>query len=350
MATMLASVGSTFRDFTDAAAQFFDNLTQLKFGSLGLALVAFLIYLLLRSRATFNALRAAYPERSFQWRRIWGAYVAAYGLNGVVPAGGGSVVQLMLTRLSIDKSSYATVTSAIALPVLFDSVVCAGLLGYAFLLNGDVFPAPNAFKSLESFDLAFFGRHPQLTLFIVTAVVALLLIGFALLSRRIAALWSEVRQGWSMLRQPRRYLLGMCVPQLLAWTFRGVTYYFLLDAFHVGASIRGALLVLAVQVIAAIVPFTPGGAGAQQALLLVIFSSTATTDSVAVFSVGQQIAIVALALALAFAAIFFIFRYRSFGAVMRASREFHASERLAAREAGAAAAAASEPTASAEAS
>jgi hypothetical protein len=66
-----------------------------------------------------------------------------------------------------------------------------------------------------------------------------------------------------------------------------------------------------------------------------------------VFSVGQQIVIVAAALALAFGAIFFIFRYRSFGAVMRASREFHAHERLAAREsraaAAAAAAAASDP-------
>jgi uncharacterized membrane protein YbhN (UPF0104 family) len=339
MPTMLASIGSTIRDFSDAAGQFFDNLAQLKFGSLGLALVAFGIYLLLRSRSTFNSLRAAYPDESFPWRRIWGAYVAAYGLNGVVPAGGGSVVQLMLTRLSIPNSTYPTVVSAIALPVLFDTVVCGGLLGYAFLFNSDVFPAPSAFKSLSSFDLAFVGRHGQLTLFIITAVVIVVLIGFAVLSRRIAALWSEMRQGWTILHQPRRYLLGMCVPQLLAWTFRGGTYYFLLDAFRVGASVRGALLVLAVQVIAAIVPFTPGGAGAQQALLLVIFSSTATTDSVAVFSVGQQIVIVAVALALAFGAIFFIFRYRSFGAVMRASREFHAHERRAARESRAAAAA-----------
>lgn len=329
---MLASVGSTISDFTDAAAQFFDNLAQLKFGSLGLALVAFLIYLLLRSRSTFNALRAAYPAEQFEWRRIWGAYVAAYGLNGVVPAGAGSLVQLMLTRLSIPNSTYPTVASAAALPVLFDSLVCAGLLIYAFVFNGSIFPAPNTFKSLESFDIAFFGRHPILTLLIVIGLVALIVIGFRLLSRRIRALGSEVRQGWTILRQPRRYLVGMCVPQLAAWALRGATYYFLLDAFHVGASIRGALLVLAVQVIAAIVPFTPGGAGAQQALLLVLFSSTATTDSVAVFSVGQQIAIAAVALALAFGAVFFIFRYRSLGAVMRASREFHEQERRTAAE------------------
>ena len=38
-----------------------------------------------RSRAAFNVLRAAYPAERFQWRRIWGAYVAAYGVNNVVP-------------------------------------------------------------------------------------------------------------------------------------------------------------------------------------------------------------------------------------------------------------------------
>src|SRR5260370_8570591 len=122
MPTMLASIGSTIRDFSDAAGQFFDNLTQLKFGSLGLALIAFVIYVLLRSRATFNSLRAAYPDEPFQWRRIWGAYVAAYGLNGVVPAGGGSIVQLMLTRLSIPNSTYPPGVTAIAPPVLFDTV------------------------------------------------------------------------------------------------------------------------------------------------------------------------------------------------------------------------------------
>jgi hypothetical protein len=66
-----------------------------------------------------------------------------------------------------------------------------------------------------------------------------------------------------------------------------------------------------------------------------------------VFSVGQQIVVVAIALALAFGAIFFIFRYRSFGAVMRASREFHERERQAARE-NRAAAAASDPITPAE--
>lgn len=324
MPVQMATIGNTIRAFTDAASQFFDNLAQLRMGSLGLALVCFGAYLLLRSRATFNALRAAYPDERFQWRRIWGAYVAAYGLNGVVPAGGGSVVQLVLTKQTIERSTYSTVASALCVPALFDTLMCTVVLAYAFTQG--VFPKPKDFGGLQSFDIAFFGRHPQATLFGVTATAVLGLAAFAVMSRRVVAFWDQLRQGFAILSDRRRYLVGMCLPQFCAWVLRGAAYFYLLDAFRVGASLRNAMLVLAVQVIAAIVPFTPGGAGVQQALLVVIFGSTASTDSVAVFAVGQQIAIVVFTLALGFGAIVLIFRYRSFRAVLQASREERARE------------------------
>jgi len=72
-------------------------------------LLCFGIYLTLRSRAYFHVLRAAYPTERIQWRRIWGAYIAAYGFNNVVPARGGDVIKLFLTRSSIPRSSYSAV-------------------------------------------------------------------------------------------------------------------------------------------------------------------------------------------------------------------------------------------------
>lgn len=322
MPVIVSSIGDTVRAFTEAAEQFFDNLAQLRFGSLLVALLCFGAYLLVRSRAPYNALTAAYPNARVPWRKVWGAYVAAYGLNGVVPAGGGSVVQLVLTRNAIRGSTFSTVASALCLPVLFDGVVCTGILIYAFTQG--VFPKPSDFGGLSSFDIAFFARNPGFTLFLLTAAVILGLVGFALLSRRVAAFWTDLRQGWAILGDRRRYLRGMCLPQACGWVLRGAAYYYLLDAFRVGATVGSAVLVLAVQVIAAIVPFTPGGAGVQQALLVVIFASTAPTDSVAVFSVGQQIALLVFTLLQGFAAIFFIFKYRSFRAVLRDSRAAHA--------------------------
>ena len=80
-------------------------------------------------------------------------------------------------------------------------------------------------------------------------------------------------------------------------------------------------------------PFTPGGAGVQQALLIKVFQGTATGATVAAYSVGQQIAIAIFSIGLGFAAIFFIFRFRSFKAVIAAGREHRAAEEAAERAA-----------------
>jgi uncharacterized protein (TIRG00374 family) len=190
----------------------------------------------------------------------------------------------------------------------------------AYAFTQGVFPKPKDFGSLQSFDLAFFSQNPTFTLFMVTVLAELALVGFAVLSRRVRAFFAQIRQGISILRTPRRYFVGMVLPQACGWVLRGAAYWYLLEAFRLGGSLRGVLLVMAAQAIASLVPFTPGGVGVQQALLVVIFSSTAPGDSVAVFSVGQQLVTTGLALALGFAALFFIFRYRSFGAALRDSR------------------------------
>ena len=79
--------------------------------------------------------------------------------------------------------------------------------------------------------------------------------------------------------------------QFAGWLCRFAAFWCLLEAFNVGGSVSNVLLVLGVNAVAALVPFTPGGAGVQQALLVKVFGSGAT---VAAYSVGQQIAIAAL--------------------------------------------------------
>lgn len=103
MAALLAStsIAESLTSFFNAVGQFFADLAAVHWGALLLGLVFFGLNLVLRSRAYFNSLRAAYPAVSFQWRRILGAYVAAVGFNNVVPARGGDVIKLFLTRSSI---------------------------------------------------------------------------------------------------------------------------------------------------------------------------------------------------------------------------------------------------------
>jgi uncharacterized membrane protein YbhN (UPF0104 family) len=313
---MLASLG----DFFDAVDTFFSSLADVSFGPLLLGLVCFGVYLTIRSRAYFHVLRAAYPQERFRWRDIWGAYVAAYGFNNVVPARGGDVIKLFLTRRSIPSSSYPAVGASFFVEAVFDAAMALPILLFAFTQG--VFPKPPDFASLGAFDLSFFASHLRFTLFLVTALALLVLVGFAVLSRRVALFWARVRQGLTVLFDRRRYLREVFAVQLFAWLFRFAAFWCLLDAFGIGGSVHNVLLVLGVNAVAAIVPFTPGGAGVQQAFLVKVFGSGA-----AAYSVGQQIAIGAFSIALGFFALVTVFRFRSFREVIQAGRDARAAER-----------------------
>ena len=86
---------------------------------------------------------------------------------------------------------------------------------------------------------------------------------------------------------------------------------------------RNALLVLAVQVVASVFPFTPGGLGVQQALLLTIFAGNPNITS---FSVGQQIATAVASAAMGFGALVLIFRFKSFREVIARGKEHRRGE------------------------
>jgi uncharacterized membrane protein YbhN (UPF0104 family) len=315
----LASIGGSFSSFFDAVGDFAGNLAAINWLALLLGLLVFVAYLSLRARASFHILRAAYPGEPIRFREIWGAYLAGYGFNSVVPARGGDIVRLFLTKTSVPHSSYPAVGSSFFVEQVFDLTMAVPILIFAFTQGA--FPKPPDFSKLPAFDLAFFASHPRFTLFVLTALAIVALAGFALLSARVRAFWERVRQGLTILSDRRRYVREVWLVQLGAWALRFTAYWFLLEAFNVGGSVRNVLLVLGVNAVAALVPFTPGGAGVQQALLVKVFAGTAAGATVAAYSVGQQIAIGATTFACGFAALVFIFRFRSFKEVIAAGRE-----------------------------
>jgi uncharacterized membrane protein YbhN (UPF0104 family) len=317
-----ASIGGTISKVLHDAGSFFSQLANLDWVPLLLGLAFYALYLLLRSRALFNALRAAYPGERIRWRDVWGAYMVGYAVNNVFPLGGGNIAQLFLTRVAIPPSSYPTVASALSTGVVFDWFIGLLVMGYAFTQG--VFPKPPDFSKLPAFDISFFASHMRFTLFFLTLLGSAFLVGFALLSARVRAFWQRVRQGFTILRDRRRYRREMASWQFASWIARFAAYWALLDAFHIGGSVRNALLVLGVQVVASVFPFTPGGLGVQQALLLTIFAHSA---DVAAFSVGQQIATAVLSSALGFASLVLIFRFKSFREVIERGREHRRAER-----------------------
>jgi uncharacterized membrane protein YbhN (UPF0104 family) len=319
-----ASVGSTISQLVDSAGTFLSQLASLNWFSLLLGLALYALYLLLRSRALFNALRAAYPGQRIRWREVWGAYMVGYAINNVFPLGGGSIAQLFLTRTAVPDGSYPAVASALSTGVIFDWFM--GVLVMCFAFTQGVFPKPPDFSKLPAFDISFFASNMRFTLFLLTVLGILFLIAFALLSARVKAFWQRVRQGFTILRDRRRYRREMASWQFASWIARFASYWFLLDAFHIGGSVRNALLVLGVQVVASVFPFTPGGAGVQQALLLTIFAGN---PYVASFSVGQQIATAVLTTVLGFGALVLIFRFRSFREVIARGKAHRRGEEMA---------------------
>ena len=210
-----ASIGHSLSSFFDAVGQFFSDLAAVHWGLLLLGLAFFGLNLTLRSRAFFHSLRAAYPAVSFQWRRIWGAYFAAVGFNNVVPARGGDVIKLFLTRSSIPGSSYPTVAAAFFVESVFDASV--GVLVLIFAFTQGCLPKPPDFSKLNSFDISYLAEHFRLTLFLITALAVLGLVAFALLSVRVKAFWARVRQGVTILSDRPRYLR-----EVAAWQAVGV--------------------------------------------------------------------------------------------------------------------------------
>ena len=313
-----AALGDSFRAFFDSVDKFFSNLADVHLGSLLIALISFTIYLSLRSRASFHILRAAYPAETFRWRDIWGAYFAGYGFNSVIPARGGDVIRVFLTKTSVPESSYPAVGASFAVEAIFDIVMGGLMLAFAFTQGA--FPKPPDFSKLKAFDLSFFAQHPEFALFFLTFLGVGLLVGFAVLSLRIQAFWRRVRQGLTIVFDRRRYLREVFGVQLAGWVFRFTAFWFMLEAFNVGGSVKNVLLVLGVNAVGAAVPFTPQGAGVTQALLVKVFAGAASGATVAAYSVGQQIAIAALTFAIGFAALVFIFRVRSFKEVIERGR------------------------------
>ena len=319
-----ATLGESFRSFFDAIDQFFSSLGAVQWGPLLLGLLCYGTYLTIRSRASYHVLRAAYPNEDFRWREIWGAFLAGYGVNAVIPARPGDIVRLFLTKTSIPNSSYAAVGAASITELIFDWSINLIILPYAFTQG--VFPKPPDFAKLNAFDLSYFASHPQFTLFLLTMISVGVIAGIALLSVRVRAFWARVKQGLTILTDRRRYFREVWLVQFGAWLFRCATYYFMLEAFNVGGSVHNVLLVLGVLAVSAVVPLTPGGAGVQQALLVEVFAGNATAATVAAYSVGQQVAIAAFTCAIGFAALFFVFRIRSFREALERGRSDRAAE------------------------
>ena len=317
------------RAFLDASEAFFGALAAVGWGALGLAVGFHLLRLVFRVRGWQNILRAAYPGERVPYWSTFGAYVAGVGVNAIVPARGGDVVKLYLVKhRAVPESSYPTLTSSLVVETLFDFVLATALFIWALQLG--LLPGTPDLPSVDAFDWSFVIEHPRIAAFFASLLVggAILLAAWA--SRHVTAFKEKLLAGFAILRDRRAYVRNVVSWQAASWVARIGSTFFFLRAFHVDATVETTLAVLVVQGLSTMLPFTPGGAGTQQAVLVFALGGAASRSTILAFSFGQQLVVTIVNVALGFGAILLML-----GTLRWRGRVQEAEEAMQAEEAGA---------------
>jgi uncharacterized membrane protein YbhN (UPF0104 family) len=289
----------------DAAGEFFHHLAEVHWLPLAVALGFHLLRLLTRAPAWRNIIRASYPGTTVPRRSVLGAYLAGVGVNAIVPARGGDLLRLYLVRHRVGDTSYPTLGSTLIVETLLDTVIAGGILVWALAIG--VLPGLDVLPHLPQVDWSWPLRHKREAAIIGAVWLVVLILFVVIAIRRVREFKERVRQGFKILGTPRRYVSQVVTWQLASWGFRIASVYFFLEAFRVPATLHNALLVLVVQSLSTLFPFTPGGVGTQQGLLVYVFSRAGTGIARSLllsFSVGVYVATTILNVALGFGALF----------------------------------------------
>jgi uncharacterized membrane protein YbhN (UPF0104 family) len=314
----IADFASSAEAFARATARFFEHLSDIHWTPFVLALCCLLGMQLARAWAWRNVLRAAYPGNRISFLQLSAAYLAGAGINAILPAHAGDATKVFLVKRQIPHSSYPAVTSSFLVQTVFDTTV--GLLVLLYAVSQGLLPEPPQLPNLPAFEIAFWAGHPQVFLIVLGTTLLAIAIAIYLLAHRVRAFWDRVKQGIAILTAPRRYLREVAAWQGIGWCLRFAAFWLFLEAFGIGGSLGNVMLVMSVQAIANIVPFTPGGAGAQQALLVATLHGPSRT-AVLSFSVGTQIAMAAWSVLLGFAAILLVFRTTDWRGLIRQAED-----------------------------
>jgi uncharacterized membrane protein YbhN (UPF0104 family) len=293
-------------EFFHAVSVFFDHLASVGWTALAIALALHFGKVFVRTIAWRNIIAAAYPDEHVRWRPVFGAYIAGVGVNSIVPGRGGDLVKLYLVRRTLPGSTYTTLASTLLTETLLDFVLALALFLWA--LTQGVLPSLHVLPSIPAFDWGWLLRHSRLTATVV-ALLTLAVLWFTWwASRHVEDFKQRMGRGLVLLRDRPRYIREVASWQLLSWVLRIASLYWFLRAFHVHASIHNALLAQVVDSLATLLPFSPGGAGTKQGLLVYVLNGQASSSQLLAFSVGQYAAVTIFNVTLGAIAIFAMLR------------------------------------------
>lgn len=293
-------------EFFHALRVFGEELAGVGWLALAIALGLHFAKILVRTIAWRNILRASYPDENVPWPPVFGAYVAGVGINSIVPGRGGDLVKIYLVHRRIPGTTYTTLASTLVTETLLDLVLALALFLWA--LTQGVLPSLHVLPDIPSFDWGWLFARTKAgaTVFALVTTAAIVLVWWA--SRHVENFKQRVGAGFAILRDRPRYAREVASWQLLSWVLRIASLYFFLVAFHVTATVHNALLAQVVDSLSTLLPFSPGGAGTKQGLLVFVLDGQAPASRLLAFSVGQYAAVTIFNIALGAIAIYMMMR------------------------------------------
>jgi uncharacterized membrane protein YbhN (UPF0104 family) len=229
--------------------------------------------------AWLTILRAAFPQIKIGFRPVLAAYAAGVALNGFLPANIGTLVMMLMFVTLIAGATFAAIVSGFVIQKIPFTVFSVAVYLYLFAtVSGSL-----------SLELGFVSKHPGLTVLIVVGAIVLLVMLGRYFWKRAAKLRDELKSGGAILRQRRRFMVGVALPEAISFAARlGIVAVFL-AAFSIPVTFHSVIAVTGANSLSSSLSVTPGGVGVTQALNIAVLESVTTTANATAYSVSQQL-------------------------------------------------------------
>lgn len=224
-------------------------------------------------------LRAAFPRAGVTFRVVLASYAAAVAMNDFLPANIGTIAMLFLFTAVIAGATFAAAFSGLIVQKIPFSVFNIALYLYLFF----------SVSSSLSIDLGVVSNHPVAVALIAVGAVALLALLARIFWRRAAKLRAQLAQGGAVLKNPRKALVTVALPELGSYLARLGLVAVFLGAYGIPVTFHNVATVSASNSVANSVSVTPGGVGVTQAANTAALRGSTSASNATAYSVAQQL-------------------------------------------------------------
>jgi uncharacterized membrane protein YbhN (UPF0104 family) len=262
--------------------ELWDTLTEISVWYLVLGCFFQFLQTTLTGLGWYGILRYAYPG-GVTFMPVLAAYAAGVALNNFVPANLGTFVTLLMFVAIVQGSTFPGVLGGYVVQKIFYLVVGTLIYVYLFLAVAGSFDFQfgNEWDALSS--------HVGLTLIIVGAGAALVVLLMRIFWRWVKKMWAKAKQGGAILGDLHAYVKWVLLPQMGGYVAKVMVIVVFLAAYGIPVTFGSIMSVLGSNQLANLLSLTPGGIGVNQAFNTFALDSYTDATTAAAYSIGQQL-------------------------------------------------------------